>query len=108
MFRDTFAEEDGSESVLHEYSVHGTVDRAGRLLDVEAVPRVLPHIECPAATASVSDLVGERTADLGMRVGSTLGGIRGCTHLNDLLRSLSCVPRLLALRPPHVSLAEED
>jgi hypothetical protein len=108
MFRDTFAEDDGSESVLHEYSVHATVDRSGRLLQIEAVPRVLPHIECPAATASVPDLVGERTADLGMRVGSTLGGIRGCTHLNDLLRSLSCVPRLLALRAPYLSHAQEN
>ena len=97
MFRDTYAEVDGTESVLHEYGVRATI-RNGRILDIQATPRVLPQVECPAAAAAVGDLVGEPVRQLGRRVRELLAGVRSCTHLNDLLRSLSCIPRLLALR----------
>jgi len=97
-FRDSFQGPEG-EGVLHEYVVRATCDRDGRLLSVEAEPRVLPWVECPAAAAHVADLVGASAADLGRLVPATLTGLSSCTHLNDLLRSLSCLPRLIGLRP---------
>jgi hypothetical protein len=60
---------------------------------------VLPWVECPAAAGFVELLVGSDAADLGRRVPATLTGLSSCTHLNDLLRSLSCLPRLIGLRP---------
>jgi hypothetical protein len=100
MFRDSFVDSDGNEGVLHEYAVHAQVDEEGRLLSVVADPRVLPFIECPAAAGNVARLVGTPTGELGSVVGEVLTGIDACTHLNDLLRSLRAVPRLMALRSP--------
>ena len=86
MFRDTVGE-GGGELVLHEYTVSlSVVD--GVVIAVGATPRVLPFPECPAAAAAVADLVGSRLAALPSLVPSSLTGIRSCTHLNDLLRSV--------------------
>jgi hypothetical protein len=99
MFRDTYMEPDGHESILHEYALRAVCDGDGRLLDVEAEPHVLPHIECPDAAPNVVELRGQLTRDLRTIVPVTLEGVRSCTHLSDLLRSLSCVSRLQAIRP---------
>jgi hypothetical protein len=97
MFRDGHQEADGTLSILHEYSLAANVDTAsGRLLSVEADPRVLPAAECPSAAASASRLAGTALADLRQRVRQDLRGTGTCTHLNDLLRSLADVPALLA------------
>lgn len=98
MFRDTYAGPGGQEGVLHEYAVGVTVDD-GRVADIEAEPRVLPWPECPAAADHVRRLVGAAVGNLAADVPATLSGIASCTHLNDLLRSLSSVPRLTRLRP---------
>lgn len=95
-FRDTFraAEREGT---LHEYVVRATADGAGRIATMTAEPRVLPWPECPAAATNVAGLVGAHLGGLGRRVPATLTGTSACTHLNDLLRGLSCVPRLVKL-----------
>ncbi|HEY2430577.1 MAG TPA: DUF2889 domain-containing protein [Acidimicrobiales bacterium] len=98
-FRDSFWAAEG-EGVLHEYVVRATCDAAGRVRTIEAEPRVLPWVECPAAAGHVAGLVGAEARDLGRTVRDTLTGVSSCTHLNDLLRSLACLPRLIALRPP--------
>jgi hypothetical protein len=96
-FRDTYQTHDG-EGVLHEYLLRTTLDAAGRLGPVAAEPRVLPWVECPAAAEHVTLVSGAPAADLARLVPATITGLSSCTHLNDLLRSLTCLPRLRDLR----------
>lgn len=92
MFRDTIAESDGAEVVLHEYSLSlslVTSDDEGPLIaTVEATPHVLPFPECPAAATAVAALAGHRLLALPSLVPHVLEGVGSCTHLNDLLRSV--------------------
>jgi hypothetical protein len=97
-FRDTYQTPDG-EGVLHEYIVRTTFGSSGALGDVSAEPRVLPWIECPAAAAHAARVSGALASDLARLVPTALTGLSSCTHLNDLLRSLTCLPRLRDLRP---------
>ncbi len=60
-----------------------------RIMSCEATPRVLPWAECPHAAASAERLVGRRLGDLRALVRDELVGTSTCTHLNDLLSSLS-------------------
>lgn len=95
-FRDTWVNPDGVEEGLHEYSVLVTADPgSGAIIAIGATPRVLPFGECPAAAASVGDVVGLPLGELRRRVPLLLHGIRSCTHLNDQLRCLADVPALL-------------
>lgn len=97
MFRDTHVDEDGDETVLHEYSLTATVDPQRRTFtSCAAVPRVLPWAECPVAAASADRLVGRGVNDVRDVVRSELRGTSTCTHLNDLLRSLGDVGTLAA------------
>jgi hypothetical protein len=102
MFRDTYARPDGVPIVLHEYTVGATLtgdcdgdgdgDGDGddlRVAACQAVPRVLPWRECPQAAGSAQRLVGQRLVDLRRMVRDELRGTSTCTHLNDLLSSLS-------------------
>jgi hypothetical protein len=95
MFRDTYAIPDGYEMVLHEYTL--TAELAEDTLTLsrcEAVPRVLPWTECPAAAASAGRLDGLRVDEIRERVSREFRGTTTCTHLNDLLRSLADVGTL--------------
>jgi hypothetical protein len=90
MFRDSYAQPDGIVSILHEYSVRASLTPDGeRIATCVATPRVLPWAECPSAAASAPRLVGRRVADLRGLVKDELVGTSTCTHLNDLLASLS-------------------
>jgi hypothetical protein len=108
MFRDTYARPDGVTSVLHEYTVTATISdgssddpslghlvRDERIVACVATPRVLPWGECPQAAASAGRLVGRRVDDLRAMVRDDLVGTTTCTHLNDLLASLSQAGRLV-------------
>ncbi len=89
MFRDTYVEPDGLETVLHQYELAATMDRASHtILACAAVPNVLPFPECPAAAASASRLVGQRIDELPGVVREDFRGTTTCTHLNDLLTVL--------------------
>lgn len=101
-FRDSHADEDVVETVVHEYSVTGGVDGdAGRITEVAARAHVLPWMECPGALASAHRVVGMPLADLRPWVRRELTGVGTCTHLNDTLRSLADVAALLrAPKPP--------
>ncbi len=95
MFRDTHVDADGSETVLHEYSLIAEVDReTGRFTECSAIPRVLPWVECPVAAASAWRLAGHHVNDVRQFVRADLRGTSTCTHLNDLLRSLGDVNTL--------------
>jgi hypothetical protein len=94
-FRDSYVDPDGAESVVHEYSVHGTIDiLSGQVVEMEAVAQVLPWMECPGALASAGRLAGVHLSDLRDRVRREWTGASTCTHLNDTLRSLGDVPTL--------------
>ncbi|QCQ92913.1 DUF2889 domain-containing protein [Rhodococcus sp. SGAir0479] len=89
MFRDTYCGIDGVETVIHEYELDVVADAdGGTIRTATATPRVLPWSDCPGAVASAGDLVGMTLADVESRVRRELRGVRTCTHLNDLLRSI--------------------
>lgn len=98
MFRDTHVDADARDTVLHEYSLEATVDpQTGVLSNCTARPRVLPWQECPWAASSAGSVNGVAVRDLDTFVAAELRGTATCTHLNDLLRSLSVVDTLLPL-----------
>jgi len=94
MFRDTYTDAAGHETVLHEYRLDLSADPTGLVVHSVAEPRVLPWTECPAAAASAGALVGHRLDEVRDVVRVAYRGTSTCTHLNDLLRSLGDVPAL--------------
>jgi len=95
-FQDSATSPQGGRLAVHEYHVSATADAASlRLLSVTADPRVLPYGECPSASGNVGRMIGQPLADFRSAVPDMLPGTLGCTHLNDVLRSLADVPRLL-------------
>jgi len=102
MFRDSHRAEDGLETVLHEYSVEASVDpETSEVLDCQATPRSLPWTECPEAADSAERLAGQRVESLRSFVRENLTGTTTCTHLNDLLRSLTDVAALSQILRAH-------
>lgn len=98
MFRDSYVLSDGTETVIHEYTLSAELDpRTGVVTTCAATPRVLPWTECPVAAASAGRLTGQPLDGLRRRVRTEFGGISTCTHLNDMLRALEDVPTLLRL-----------
>jgi hypothetical protein len=92
MFRDSFNDRDGTETVLHEYEVRARVDLATmEVTQIQATPHVLPYMECPWAAASAGQLVGRRVGELAKLVRVEMHGTSTCTHLNELLRTFDDV-----------------
>ena len=80
---------------IHEYQVDASADMASLTLQtVSAHPHVLPYRECPGAAANVGMMRGTSLATMRLSVPAALPGILGCTHLNDVLRSMADVPQL--------------
>jgi hypothetical protein len=99
-FRDSHMAPDGLETIIHEYTVTAVVDAASmRVVACEAIPRVLPFIECPQAAASAGRLVGMAVMGLRPQVRAELAGPSTCTHLNDTLREIEDVVALAPLLP---------
>jgi Protein of unknown function (DUF2889) len=98
LFRDSHIDDDGTETIVHEYTVAAAVDTSdGVLAWCSATPRVLPWVECPAAALSAGRLAGLPVTGLRQHVRDTFLGTSTCTHLNDTLRSLEDIPALLEL-----------
>lgn len=96
-FRDTFGEDDGSETVVHEYGLTVRVDPVDwTVTEVEVAPGPLPAPECPTAALSAERLVGMAVGDLRSKVRDEFTGTSTCTHLNDVFRSLADVDHLWA------------
>jgi len=98
MFRDTYVTPDGTEMILHEYTL--TADLAPDALTLsncEAKPQVLPWDDCPAAAASAGRLDGLHVEEVRPLVSKEFRGTTTCTHLNDLLRSLGDLGALARL-----------
>jgi len=97
MFRDSCWDPGGAEVVIHEYQIIGQADPdTGILLSVEALPRVLPYVECPGAAPNASWMAGTDLRAMRTKVLERLRATDCCTHLNDGLRSLAEVPVLAA------------
>jgi hypothetical protein len=96
MFRDTYVRADGTETIIHEYTLAAVVDAdTEMILEARATPRVLPWQECPGAADSAERIADMTLAQLHFRVRDELSGTSTCTHLNDLLRSAGDVSGLL-------------
>jgi Protein of unknown function (DUF2889) len=96
-FRDSFIENDGTESVVHEYGVALTIDASEhRITSIVPTAHVLPSPECPAALASAQRLVGMPTSAVRAHVRDEFRGTSTCTHLNDVLRSAGDLAILIA------------
>ncbi len=93
-FQDSGTQRNGPDRVaIHEYHVRAaTTD--GALTDIKIDPRILPFQECPGAAASAQRMLGTPLAELRGKVLEILPGTLGCTHLNDVLRSMAEVSQM--------------
>lgn len=90
LFQDSATHPTGGRAAIHEYGLKATADpRSLELLSLVADPRVLPFPECPSATANIVRMLGAPLPALRDKVLVELKGVAGCTHLNDMLRSLA-------------------
>ena len=97
-FRDSYADLEGVERSLHEYTLTIELDpQSAIVLSASAVPRALPWTECPQAVGSVERLVGLDVRQLPGLVRREFTGITTCTHLNDTMRSLADAWALVSL-----------
>ena len=89
-FANEFRGEIAPGIALHDMWLRLTVDDALVVRDVVAVTEAGPYAVCPAITPAFTKLVG-LTIGPGWRreVLARLGGIRGCTHLVELLWPLA-------------------
>ncbi len=98
-FRDSHLDGDGVETIVHEYTVTGSVDTSTRTItSVTAEVRVLPWQECPGAIGSAARVRGMTLPELRARVRGEFVGTSTCTHLNDTLRAIGDLDALLDLR----------
>ena len=101
-FRDSYRDAQGAESVIHEYTVEGSLDpTASRIGELRTEARVLPWVECPTAVGSSARMVAKPLARLRVDVRNEFVGTSTCTHLNDAFRFLS------DLIPLHVLVSSE-
>lgn len=97
-FRDSHMDDDRVETIVHEYTVAGTVETATRTItSVSAEVRVLPWQECPGAIGSAARIEGMTLTELRGRVRGEFVGTSTCTHLNDTLRAIADLDALLEL-----------
>jgi DUF2889 family protein len=96
-FQDSGTTPEGDHRVaIHEYRVRASADPDTlELASIEVDPRILPFRECPAASPNASAMLGTPLGQLREAVLAELKGTAGCTHLNDVLRSMAEVPQLV-------------
>jgi hypothetical protein len=98
-FRDSHVDGDGVETIVHEYTVAGSVDTSKRTVtSVTAEVRVLPWQECPGAIGSAARIRGMTLSEMRERIRGEFVGTSTCTHLNDTLRGIADLDALLDLR----------
>ncbi|MGE2689294.1 DUF2889 domain-containing protein [Mycolicibacterium pulveris] len=98
-FRDSHMDSDGIETIVHEYTVAGSVDTSTRIItSVRADVRVLPWQECPGAIASADRVRGMTLGELRGRIRGEFVGTSTCTHLNDTLRAIGDLDALFEAR----------
>jgi Protein of unknown function (DUF2889) len=98
-FQDSGTQPNNAERIaIHEYHVQART-KQGKLSDLKVSAHVLPFQECPGAVIHTQRMLNTPLADLRAAVLATLPGILGCTHLNDVLRSMAEVPAMAAQLP---------
>jgi hypothetical protein len=103
-FQDSASAPDGGSRVaIHEYLVEARIDEDGTLSKLTARPGTLPFPECRAAPVNLDSLIGTPASELRDIVLDKLSLTSGCTHLNDVIRSLAEVPRLAEYIGYHTS-----
>ena len=75
---------------IHEMSVRITIDDQMLIHAAQASTDFGPNRICPAATAGFASLTGLRIGPGWIRqVKQRIGGVKGCTHLTELLRPVA-------------------
>src|SRR3954469_4447731 len=98
-FRDSHVDGDGVETIVHEYTVAGTIEASRRAIaSVAAHVRVLPWQECPGAIGSAARTRGMTLSEMRDRIRGEFVGTTTCTHLNDTLRAVADLDALVDLR----------
>jgi Protein of unknown function (DUF2889) len=98
-FQDSGTQPNSADRIaIHEYHVQAKT-KSGALTDLKVDPRILPFQECPGAVIHTQRMLNTPLADLRGAVLATLPGTLGCTHLNDVLRSMAEVPAMAANLP---------
>lgn len=96
-FQDSGLSREAGRMAVHEYAVSAVATGDDlRLVRISAQPSVLPYQACWAAPGGIGALCGRALGGFRQEVPERLGAEAGCTHLNDILRSLSDVPCLAA------------
>ena len=104
-FQDCATTPEGRRVAVHEYGLRLSVDARTRLIQwVRATPHVLPFRECPGAVDNLTLLVGQSVDELRSSVPVSLRDVLGCTHLNDVLRGLAGVARLVFVQGERIQL----
>lgn len=99
-FQDSSSAPDGGDRwAIHEYLIKARIGADGLLKSVEATPGTLPYSPCRAAPVNLEVLLGTPARDLREVVLEKLKFTGGCTHLNDMVRSLAEAPVLAAQLP---------
>lgn len=94
--RDSYIDDGGAESSLHEYVVRARVGADYTIRDIDVEPRALPFPECPLAAPNARLLRGSSLREIHPSVRNLLSGTAGCTHLSDTLRFLRFTEPLAA------------
>ena len=96
-FQDSSTSPEGGRNryAVHEYRVAAVADpETFELLSIDVDPRILPYRECPNASPNAKLMQGVGLTGFRLDVLERLPGTMGCTHLNDVLRSMADVPNL--------------
>lgn len=94
-FQDSGSNPNGGRTAIHEYRIYAEVDQASnRLLALQVLPLILPYRECPGASVKATRMIGSDVTEFRASILEALPSTQGCTHLNDMLRSLADVPEL--------------
>lgn len=102
-FQDSAAFQDKEERlVFHEYRLKAVIEPGTFILQsVDVENGVLPFNECLQAPATAQNMVGQSLLNFRRSVPAQLPGVAGCTHLNDVLRSLQDVVAMSDLLRHH-------
>jgi hypothetical protein len=95
LVRDTFQDPVDTEIVVHEFTVRAALAADATVLAAAAGAGVVPGPQCPQARPSAGRLIGRAAGELREAVAREFVGTTTCTHLNDMMRTLGDLPRLL-------------
>lgn len=110
MFRDSTTDPDLTERVVHEYSLSAVIGGPSHQIQkIRADPGSLPFAhDCPLAAASAQRVLGIPVASLRSQVQRINIGRNSCTHLNDMLRSLTDIEVLARHLPGDPTREDSD